>query len=81
MNGWTNYATWKVNLEAFDGLTLEDLGFESIPDQYVLADTLRSYAEGLVDLENISSLARDWAKAFLSDVDYAQIAQNMLEGV
>lgn len=34
-NGWTNYATWRVNLEMFDGMSprdfdhnLRDAGFE-----------------------------------------------------
>ena len=79
MNGWTNFATWKVNLEAFDGLTLEDLGFDEPPDAYQLAENLKAYAEGLIDLENISSFARDCAKAFLADVDYHQIAKHILE--
>jgi hypothetical protein len=26
-NGWTNYATWRVNLEMFDGLDIADISF------------------------------------------------------
>ncbi len=30
-NGWTNYATWRVNLEIFDSLDLAEF-FDSAPD-------------------------------------------------
>jgi hypothetical protein len=30
-NGWTNYATWRVNLEMFDGITANE--FSSFSDR------------------------------------------------
>jgi hypothetical protein len=32
-NGWTNYATWRVQLEIFDNVPIEDFsGFELLND-------------------------------------------------
>ena len=40
-NGWTNYATWRVNLEIFDGLTARDITGRGLPAVSDLKDTLR----------------------------------------
>ena len=75
-NGWTNYATWRVNLEIFDnGETLSDMGFT----RDGLHNQLRDYAEEIVCGE-ASGLAIDYALAFLSDVDWAEIARHLLDG-
>lgn len=29
-NGWTNYATWRINLEVFDGMSIEDFNDDII---------------------------------------------------
>ena len=29
-NGWTNYATWRVNLEIFDGMSADDMGWRGM---------------------------------------------------
>jgi len=80
-NGWTNYATWRVNLEIFDG-------FE--PDKYYsafdptnvanLAGSLQEYAEEVIfDCAEVpNGLARDYAMAFLSDVNWYEIADHMI---
>jgi hypothetical protein len=31
-NGWTNYATWRVNLEIFDGIDLMDYGWQKFDE-------------------------------------------------
>jgi hypothetical protein len=79
-NGWTNYATWRVNLEIFDGLTLDDLGLDSDNDNphgdYELGQFMRDYAESVITNDEIASsnLAVDYAMAFLSDVNWSEIA-------
>ncbi len=73
-NGWTNYATWRVNLEMLDGFDTE--GF---PDPSDLADTLKSYVEDYIDLSASDGIAKDYALAFVSDVNYYEIAQHLLE--
>ena len=77
-NGWTNYATWRVNLELFDngGVTLSDMGFTDQRDG--LHNELRDYAEEVVCGE-ASGLVVDYAMAFLSEVDWAEIARHLLD--
>lgn len=76
-NGWTNYATWRVNLEIFDGLTPQDITGRNLPAVSELRSALMDYAHEIID-ESPDGLAKDYAKAFLSDVDWWAIANNML---
>jgi hypothetical protein len=82
-NGWSNYATWRINLEIFDGVTLEDMNTVEV-DPYQLKDYLQEYAEEIVFLDSHiggktpSSLMEDYARAFLSDVNWYEIAQHMV---
>ena len=48
-NGWTNYATWRVNLES------------------------------VIDETTPDGIAKDYALAFVSDVNYYEIAENLIE--
>lgn len=74
-NGWTNYATWRVNLELFaNGETLSDMGFTR--DR--LHNQLRDFAEEVVCGE-ASGLVADYAMAFLSDVNWEEIARHLLD--
>ena len=76
-NGWTNYATWRVNLEIFDGQGPE--GFDLTQDAYDLGRDLKDYAEELIDATSNEGLARDYAMAFLDAVNWAEIARHMIE--
>ena len=82
-NGWSNYATWRINLEIFDGVTLEDMNTVEV-DPYELKNYLQEYAEEIVFLDSHiggktpSSLMEDYARAFLSDVNWYEIAQHMV---
>jgi hypothetical protein len=83
-NGWTNYATWRVNLEIFDGFNPYD-HFIDANDVFVaseLAENLKTYAEDYIIYDNESSarsLMADYARAFLSDVNWHEIAELMIE--
>ena len=77
-NGWTNYATWRVNLEIFDGLDPEDMGWTGL-DAYDLAPVLREYVEELIESTAPEGLARDYAMAFVDGVNYREIAAMILE--
>lgn len=74
-NGWTNYATWRVNLEIFDGIDLTDWG--RIPNRSDLAAVLKEMAEEAIDPEGNGGLAVDYALAFLSDVNWYEIADHV----
>ena len=73
-NGWTNYATWRVRLEMFDydGASDNDL------DAYDLGDSLRESALDYIAQES-TGMARDYAEAFLDEVNWYQIAERMIE--
>ena len=74
-NGWTNYATWRVNLELFaNGETLADMGFTRTG----LHNQLRDFAEEVV-CGGASGLVADYAMAFLSEVNWAEIARHLLD--
>lgn len=74
-NGWTNYATWRVRLEMFDGY---DGASGNDLDAYDLGQTLRDMAEETVS-EGASGFAQGYAMAFLADVDWTEIAQAMID--
>jgi hypothetical protein len=83
-NGWTNYATWRINLEIFDGISLDD--FDGIDDKvdpelvcaYTLGEALKERAEYYIECSSDKGLARDYALAFLSDVNWHEIAKHMI---
>lgn len=78
-NGWANYATWRVNLELFDGQTIEDIFGYQEEDAYLLGKMLKDRAEEYVEDTSVEGIARDYAYAFLSDVNWREIAEHMIE--
>ena len=67
-NGWTNYQTWRVQLEIFDGMEI---------DQEMTHEDVKDYAEQIIEDTSSPGLARDYALAFLSDVNWQEIADNL----
>jgi hypothetical protein len=78
-NGWTNYATWRVNLEVFDGFDPRDyfLDGNDEVDTDELADNLKQWADDII-IGGSEGLVADYARAFLSDVDWHEIARHMI---
>ena len=64
-NGWTNYATWRVNLELFDGM-----------DGPMDAAWCREYAEDVIEQTTEDGIGRNYALAFLSEVNWHEIAEH-----
>lgn len=67
-NGWTNYATWRVNLEIFDGGDWQDMdsqAFKNLAEEHIM-----SQSEGI---------AQDYALTFLSDVNWEEISKHYIE--
>jgi len=78
-NGWTNYETWRVQLEIFDGQTLEDItGSRRRVTAYDLGDTCKEYVESLLE-EQGKGIVLDYALAFVNNVDWIEIAKHLLE--
>ena len=67
-NGWTNYATWRVNLEMFDGSL----------DCWT-AESARDFVEEIIIDSTPEGVARDYALAFISDVNWHEIAEHYQE--
>lgn len=78
-NGWTNYATWRVRLEMFDGLCPYDITGKNDPYLDDLRDALKELAEQVIVDTSMEGLARDYALSFLSEVNWHEIAEHMIE--
>jgi hypothetical protein len=77
-NGWTNYATWRVNLEMIDGLDPRDMGWRGL-DRYDLGQAIKEWALDMLETDAREGLALDYARAFLSDVNWREIADHMAD--
>lgn len=84
-NGWPNYATWRVNLEIFDGCTPADImgidpdGADRDEDALALQAALKEHAEYLICEQAAEGLARDYALTFIQDVEWYAIAYHMVD--
>ena len=67
-NGWTNYATWRINSEMFDGFDPSDktLYYISVDPSNAdeLGQSLKQYAEEIASL--------------VSDVNWHELAERMI---
>ena len=80
-NGWTNYETWRVNLEIFDGFDPTDYYSNlNADDTYELGQSLKQYAEEVIfECSNVpDGLAKDYALAFLDAVNWYEIAEHLI---
>jgi hypothetical protein len=77
-NGWTNYATWRINLEIVDDYVSSVLGEMTFSDVGGLADHLKDYVDEVLTGfgQNEEGLAVDYARAFVSDVNWYEIAES-----
>jgi len=77
-NGWSNYATWRVNLEI-----LSDMDWYET--EHADTDYLKQLVEDIVFDEYranntiTSRLAEDYARAFLNEVNYDEILERILD--
>ena len=71
-NGWTNYATWRVNLEIFDGFDTDGVEYD--------ADMCEDFVETILfEEQEVSPLLMGYAGAFLADVNWHEIADAINE--
>jgi hypothetical protein len=80
-NGWTNYATWRVNLEVFDGMDFRDVLGNNEEGAWAVGQACKEYVENLIYESGggNGNIAVDYALAFLSDVNWYEIAEHLLE--
>jgi hypothetical protein len=74
-NGWTNYATWRINLEMLDGMDISTFP----QDEYGLSIALKDYVEEYLMESCPDGLAQSYALAFVSDVNWYEIAEHLIE--
>lgn len=84
-NGWTNYETWRIQLEVIDCTTLEGFGFDlhevdtaDFADVESLAETVASWVHDVVTRDVPEGLALDLALSFLNRVDWIEIAEHLI---
>jgi hypothetical protein len=85
-NGWSNYATWRINLEIFDDFPVGDLDGtdDAEVDIYSISKQLQEYAEDCIfsghdsNSPQYCNLIEDYARAFLSDVNWYEIAKHLV---
>jgi len=77
-NGWTNYATWRINLEILGHIQWVEEEIEILNEEM-----LEDYVENAVFENNGISghlgLMEDYARAFLANVDYREILESIIE--
>lgn len=81
-NGWSNYATWRINLEIFDCFEPDEYYSAFDPEDVSgLAEGLEQYADEVIfDCAEVpEGLAASYARAFLSDVNWYEIAEHMCD--
>jgi hypothetical protein len=77
-NGWSNYATWRVHLEMFYGMDLNE--YQLSLDSYALSIELEAFVRCIIDEQaEQGTIANDYANAFISSVDWNEIAESLLE--
>ena len=80
-DGWTNYATWRVQLDIVDDLVEAECADDIERARALTDDEWRDMIEGWVEevvflshREHDNSLMMDYADAFLSDVNYYELS-------
>jgi hypothetical protein len=70
-NGWSNYATWLVNVTITSDIRWDDY------EGPITSDYLEEIVEDIVFNNTVEKdcLAADFARVFLYDVDYQELAE------
>lgn len=80
--GYTNYATWRVIEEVYYNrfislIEIFEENYNGVVDELSVED----YAEEVIFTNSNSELATGYAKAFLSDVNWEEIAERLKEDI
>ena len=62
-NGWTNYATWRIMLENFDG-----------EERQLSADDCKEMIEEYLELQCDNEMTLSYALAFIDEVNWYEIS-------
>lgn len=85
-NGWSNYETWKTNMELLDGYEVNDFmssGVYVFPEDrdQAVTDLARHFSDYAYDYvaEQATGWALDLANNFLARVDFDEIAGHYVD--
>jgi hypothetical protein len=69
-NGWSNYPTWRVMTDIINYIEFEE---------YVTSEDIKEIVEDTVlsNVEDLRALCFDYAKAFISQVNFFEIAESI----
>ncbi len=73
-NGFANYATWRVKVDVFKDFDLDDWCLDML-DSVELAGWMRDHVREIIEEDAGEGFARHYAMAFLSDVNWHELAQ------
>jgi hypothetical protein len=81
-NGWSNWETWKTNLEILDGSDAQDLGIDhyTLEEAYEASSIVKEYVEECISHEFthdgfISGIVYD----FINNVNWFELTRGILE--
>lgn len=83
-NGWTNFETWKANLELFDTMNLEDFDLLST-DPHSMVSELASIMEEMTleilynDLQIKGHPSANWVYLMIQEINFMEIASNKID--
>ena len=80
-NGWTNYATWRVNLEIISQYDWAEEPFVNELTVSYLEELVEQAVFGVNDERKEDLLKDSYASAFLSEVNYYEILEYIKEEV
>jgi hypothetical protein len=75
-NGWTNYATWRINLEV-----IGDMEFEKEVSALQLIEIVEECVFTNPNTCDTPRLIEDYARAFVSQVNFYEIAKSINEEI
>jgi hypothetical protein len=80
-NGWTNYATWRINLEVFDGNEILSELSTDCTTILQFSEVLKQYTLDLIweSIGEPNSLIQGWANGFVDECNFYEIAQHYTE--
>jgi hypothetical protein len=73
-NGFANYSTWRVKTDVFKDFDLDDWCLDML-DSVELAGWMKDHVSEIIEEAAQPGLARDFAMAFIADVNWQELAQ------